>query len=139
MVARQSSTDRLASMLLWGGRILAGAWGLIFLLSLIGEAASGYAPGGSAFTSVLNFASDALMLVGVALSFWRAWAGGVALIIVWAATSLSLLLGLEPQADVPMGLVVDASVTLFPGLLLVGANVVRPERMGAAAARTPTY
>jgi hypothetical protein len=139
MAARQSNMGRLASVLLWAGRILAGAWGLIFLLSLIGESASGYAPGGSAFTSVLNFASGALVLVGVALSFWRAWVGGVALIIVWAATSLSLLLGLEPQADVPTGLVVGAIVTLLPGLLLVAASMIRPERIGAVAARTPIY
>jgi hypothetical protein len=131
--------DRLASVLLWAGRIIAAAWGLIFLPSLIGEVASGYPPGGSAFTSVLNFASGVLVLMGVALSFWRAWAGGVLLIIVWAATSLSLLLGLEPQANVPMGLVVDAVVTLLPGLLLVAASMIRPEGMGAAAAGTPIH
>jgi hypothetical protein len=115
-------------MLLWAGPIIAGAWGLIFLLSLISEAASGYLPGGSVFTSVLNFASGALVLVGVALSFWRAWVGGVFLIIVWAATALSLLLGLEPQANISMGLVVGAVVTLLPGLLLVAASMIRHER-----------
>jgi hypothetical protein len=134
MIARQSSTDRLVSVLLWVGRIIAGAWGLIFLLSLIGEAANGYAPGGSAFTTVLNFASGALVLVGVALSFWRAWVGGVFLIFVWAATSLSLLLGLEPQADVPMGLVVGAVVTLLPGLLLLAASMIQRQSMQAASA-----
>jgi hypothetical protein len=139
MAARQSSKGRLASVLLWAGRILAGAWGLIFLLSLVGEATSGYAPGGSAFTSVLLFAEAVLALVGVALSFWRAGVGGVALIIVWAASSLALVLGLEPQADVPTGLVVGAIVTLLPGLLLVAASMIRPERLGAVATRTPIH
>jgi hypothetical protein len=131
--------SRLASVLLWAGRIIAGAWGVIFLLSLIGEAASGYPPGGSTFTSILNFASGALALVGVALSFWRAWASGVFLILAWAEESLSLLLGLEPQADVPAGLVVGAIVTLLPGLLLVAASMIRPESMGAEMGETPLH
>ena len=128
MCARQLYLGRMASILLWAGRILAGAWGVIFLLSLIGEAASGYPPGGTMFTSVLNFASGALVLVGVALSFWRPWVGGVFLIAVWAATSLSLLLKLEPLADVPTGLVVGAVVTLLPGLFLVAASMIRHAR-----------
>ncbi|HEY7022766.1 MAG TPA: hypothetical protein VH349_16735 [Ktedonobacterales bacterium] len=139
MAARQSNMSRLASVLLWVGRIIAGAWGVIFLLSLTGEAASGYPPGGSTFTSVLNFASGALTLVGVALSFWRAWAGGVTLIIVWAATSLSLLLGLEPQANVSMGLVVGAVVTLLPGLLLVAASMIRHEGVRPEVAGSSIY
>ena len=139
MTARHSNMSRLASALLWAGRIIAGAWGVIFLLSLIGEAASGYPPGGSTFTSVLNFASGVLTLVGVALSFWRVWVGGAALILLWVATSLSLLLGLEPQADVPAGLVVGAVVTLLPGVLLVGASMIRHERMRAEVAGTPIY
>jgi hypothetical protein len=131
MCARQFYLGRMASTLLWAGRILAGAWGVIFVLSLIGEAASGYAPGGSMFTSVLNFASGALVLFGVALSFWRPRVGGVLLIMVWAATSLSLLLNLEPQADVPTGLVVGAVVTLLPGLFLVAASMIRHARSEA--------
>jgi hypothetical protein len=137
MTARQSNMSRLASVLLWAGRIIAGAWGVIFLLSLIGEAASGYPPGGSAFTSVLNFASGVLALVGVALSFWRAWVGGVFLIIVWVEEGLSLLLGLEPQANVPMGLVVGIIVTLLPGLLFVAASMIRHQSMRAEVAGTP--
>jgi hypothetical protein len=125
MAARQSNMSRLASLFLWTGFIVAGVWGLMFPLSLIGEAASGSPPGGSAFTSVLNFASGALTLVGVALSFWRAGVGGVALIIVWATTSLSLLLGLEPQADIPTGLVVGAVVALLPGVLLIAASMIQ--------------
>lgn len=134
MAARQSDMSRLASVLLWAGRIVAGGWSLIFLLSLIGEATSGYPPGGTAFTSVLNFASGALTLVGVALSFWRVWVGGVTLTLIWGATSLSLLLGLEPQADVPSGLVVGAVVTLLPGLLLIAASLIQRQRAQTAPA-----
>jgi hypothetical protein len=123
-------------VLLWAGRIIAGAWAVIFLLSFISEAASGYPPGRSTFTSVLRFASGVLTLVGVALSFWRAWAGGVALIIVWLASCLSLLLGLEPQADVSAGLVVGAVVTLLPVLLLVAASMIHDESMRAEGAET---
>jgi hypothetical protein len=72
--------------------------------------------------------------VGVALSFWRAGVGGVALIIVWAATSLSLLLGLEAQADFPTGLVVGAVVTLLPGVLLIAASMIQRQSAQAAPA-----
>lgn len=125
MGARASNLDRLASMLLWAGRTIAGVWALIFLLSLIGEVAGGYQPGGSAFTSILNFASGGLLLLGVAASFWRPWVGGVLLIIVWAASCLSLVLGLEPQANGPMGLVVAALTMLLPGLCLLVASMIR--------------
>ncbi len=125
MAARHTDSDRWASVLLWGGRIIAGTWAIIFLLSLIGEVASGYQPGGSAVTSVLLFAEGILLLVGVALSFWRAWVGGVALLIVWAASSLALVLGLEPQADVGVGLITGAVVMLLPGVLFIAASMTQ--------------
>jgi hypothetical protein len=123
MAARHTDRDRWASVLLWVGRIIAGAWAIIFLLSLIGEVANGYQPGGSAVTSALLFAEGILLLVGVALSFWRAWVGGVALLIVWAASGLALLLGLEPQADVGVGLIMGAVVMLLPGMLFIAASM----------------
>ena len=136
MAARRASMDRPASILLWAGRTIAGAWGALFLLSISAELSSGYQPGGSTFTSVLNFASGALFLVGVALSFWRPWVGGVVLLIVWLASCLSLLLGLEPRTDVPTGLVVGALVALLPGLLLVAASVIHHQRAHAEATGT---
>ncbi len=128
MTARQSTMDRVASIFLWTGRAIAGAWGVIFLLSISAELASGYLPGGSTFTSVLNFTSGALVLVGVALSFWRPWVGGVALILLWAASGLSSLLGLEPQADVQTGLVFGALTALLPGLLLIAASMIHYQK-----------
>jgi hypothetical protein len=125
MVARQPRTNRTASVLLWAGRAVAGAWGVIFLLSISAELASGYPPGGSTSTSILNFTSGALFLVGVALSFWRPWVGGVALLITWLASCLSLVLGLEPQSDVATGLVVGTLVALLPGLLLIAASMIQ--------------
>jgi hypothetical protein len=74
------------------------------------------------------------MLVGVALSFWRAWVGGAVLIIVWAASSLALALGLEPQADVGVGLVAGAVTALLPGLLLVAAGLIRRQNARPVAA-----
>ena len=138
MVARQSTMNRPASIILWAGRIIAGAWGIIFLLSISAEVANGYPPGGSMFTSILNFASGILTLVGVALSFWRAWVGGMVLLVVWLASSLALVLGLEPQADVPTGLVVGALVALLPGLLLIAASRIRHATAIAKAGGTPT-
>jgi hypothetical protein len=132
MTARHFTVDRSVSILLWMGRVIAGVWWVIFLLSISAEQASGYPPGGSTFTSVLNFASAALALVGVALSFWRAWVGGVVLLVTWLATCVSLLLGLEPRIDVAMGLVVGAIVLLLPGLLLVAASMIPHGRMHAA-------
>lgn len=123
MAARHYAMGRAMSILLWAGRVIAGAWWVIFLLSISAEQANGYPPGGSPFTSALNFAFAALALVGVALSFWRAWAGGAVLLVTWLATSLSLLLRLEPQADVAMGLVVGALTLLLPGLLLIAATI----------------
>ena len=123
MAARHTDRDRWASVLLLVGRIIAGAWAIIFLLSLIGEVASGYQPGGSAVTSVLLFAEGMLLLVGVALSFWRAWVGGVALLIVWVASSLALVFGLEPQADVGVGLIMGAVVMLLPGVLFIVSSM----------------
>ena len=131
MVTKRSSMDRWASALLWAGRIIAGAWALVFLVSLIGEVASGYPPGGSAFTSILNFASGGLMLLGVILSFWRPWVGGAALIVEWVLSSLALMLGLEPLADVATGLAIGAVVALLPGLLLIAASVIRRGRPNA--------
>jgi hypothetical protein len=64
MEARHPNGDRLASVLLWTGRSIAGAWAFLFLLSLAAEVASGYAPGGSVFTSALSFALGGLMVVG---------------------------------------------------------------------------
>jgi hypothetical protein len=139
MAVRLHVKDRWASVLLWVGRAIAGAWGVIFLLSISAELASGYLPGGNTFTSVLNFASGALLLVGVALSFWHAWVGGMALIIVWAATNLSLLLGLEPQADVPTGLVFGALTALLPGLLLITASMMQHQRANAEATGKPIH
>lgn len=131
MAARHYPMDRSASILLWAGRLIAGAWAVIFLLSLTGEVASGYTPGGSTALSVLYFAEGGLVLAGVALSFWRAWVGGVTLIAVWAASCLLLLLGLEPEADVPMGLVISTLTELLPGLLLVAASLIADGRMRA--------
>ena len=125
MAARHTNSDRWASVLLWVGRLIAGAWAIIFLLSLVGEVASGYQPGGSAFTGALNFAEGVLLLVGVALSFWRAWVGGVALLIVWAASGLALLFGLQPQADVGVGLIMGAVVMLLPGVLFIAASMTQ--------------
>jgi hypothetical protein len=96
--------------------------------------ANGYQPGGSAFTSVLLFTEAALALVGVALSFWRAWVGGVVLIILWAASSLALVLGLEPQADVGVGLVAGSVTELLPGLLLVATSLIQRQSARAATA-----
>jgi hypothetical protein len=123
MAARHTNSDLWASVLLWVGRLIAGAWAIVFLLSLIGEVASGYQPGGSAFTSVLLFAEGILLLVGVALSFWRAWVGGVALLIVWVASGLALVFGLEPQADVGVGLIMGTVVMLLPGVLFIAASM----------------
>lgn len=137
MAARQSHMDRPASILVWAGRIIAGAWGVIFLLSISAEAASGYLPGGSVFTSVLNFASAIFSLVGVALSFWRTWVGGVVLLAVWLASCLSLVLGLEPQTDVRTGLVFTTLVALLPGLILIAVTLITRQRANAEAAGTP--
>ena len=131
MAARRLAVDRSASFLLWVGRVIASVWWVIFLLSISAEQANGHPPGGSVFTSVLNFASAALALVGVALSVWRAWVGGVMLLVTWLATCLSLLLGLEPQSDVATGLVVGAIVLLLPGLLLVVASLIPRGRVYA--------
>jgi hypothetical protein len=125
MGARASNLDRLASILLWAGRTITGVWALIFLISLVGEVAGGYQPGGSAFTSIFNFASGGLLLLGVAASFWRPWVGGVLLIIEWTASCLSLVLGLEPQANVPTGLVIASLTMLLPGLCLLAASMIR--------------
>lgn len=114
------------------GRVIAGVWWVVFSLSIGAELVSGHPPGGSTVTSVLNFASAALALVGVALSFWRAWVGGVVLLVIWLATCLSLLLGLEPQTDIATGLAVGAIVLLLPGLLLVAASMIRYRRVHAA-------
>ncbi len=124
--------DRVVSILLWMGRVIAGVWWVVFFLSIGAELVSGHPPGGSTVTSVLNFASAALALVGVALSFWRAWVGGVVLLVIWLATCLSLLLGLEPQTDIATGLAVGAIVLLLPGLLLVAASMIRYRRVHAA-------
>ncbi len=124
--------DRVVSILLWMGRVIAGVWWVVFSLSIGAELVSGHPPGGSTVTSVLNFASAALALVGVALSFWRAWVGGVVLLVIWLATCLSLLLGLEPQTDIATGLAVGAIVLLLPGLLLVAASMIRYRRVHAA-------
>jgi hypothetical protein len=132
MATRHFTVDRLVSLLLWVGRVIAGVWWVVFFLSISAELASGHPPGGSTVTSVLNFASAALALVGVALSFWRAWVGGVALLVTWLATCLPLLLGLEPQTDVATGLVVGTIVLLLPGLLLVAAGMNRYRRVHAA-------
>src|SRR5690348_68698 len=129
MAARHLAVDRSASILLWMGRVIASAWWVIFLLSISAEQASGHLPGGSAFTSVLNFASAVLALVGVALSLWRAWVGGMILLVTWLATCFSLLLGLEPQSDTAMGLVVGALALLLPGLLLVAASLIPHRRV----------
>jgi hypothetical protein len=134
MAARHTGSVRWASVLLWVGRVIAAGWAIIFLLSLIGEVANGYQPGGSAFTSVLLFAEGALMLAGVALSFWRAWVGGAVLIMVWAASSLALALGLEPQADVAYGLAAGAVIELLPGLILVAASMIQHQNARAVAA-----
>lgn len=131
MAARRFTVDRSVSMLLWAGRVIAGAWWVTFLLSISAQQAGGYPPGGSAFTSVLNFASAALALVGLALSFWRPSVGGVVLLVTWLATCLSLIFGLEPQTDVPTGLVVGVLVLLLPGLLLVAASLIPYGRMHA--------
>ncbi|HEY1387611.1 MAG TPA: hypothetical protein VGF38_03625, partial [Ktedonobacterales bacterium] len=88
MAARRTTSDWWASILLWVGRIIVGAWALIFLFSLIGEVENGYQPGGSVFTSVLLFGQASLMLLAVSLSSWKAWVGGAALLMVWAAASL---------------------------------------------------
>lgn len=132
MATRHFNVDRLASILLWVGRVIAGGWWVVFFFSIGAELASGYPPGGSTVTSVLNFASAALALLGVALSFWRAWVGGVVLLVTWLATCLPLLLGLEPQTDVATGLVVGAIVLLLPGLLLVAASMIWYRRVHAA-------
>ena len=124
--------DRVVSILLWMGRVIAGVWWVVFSLSIGAELVSGHPPGGSTVTSVLNFASAALALVGVALSFWRASVGGVVLLVIWLATCLSLLLGLEPQTDIATGLAVGAIVLLLPGLLLVAASMIRYRRVHAA-------
>jgi len=131
MAAKRLAVDRSASILLWVGRVIASVWWVIFLLSRSAEQANGHSPGGSAFTSVLNFASAALALVGLALSFWRAWVGGMILLVTWLATCLSLLLGLEPQSDVAPGLVVGSIMLLLPGLLLVVTSLVPRRRVYA--------
>lgn len=137
MAARQAHTDRTAPFLLWAGRIIASAWGVIFLLSISAEVASGFLPGGSALSSTFNFASAIFSLVGVALSFWRAWVGGLVLLVVWLTSCLTLVLGLEPQADIVTGLVVTSLVALLPGLLLIAASMITRQRANTAAARTP--
>jgi hypothetical protein len=124
MAARHLAVDLSASILLWVGRVIASVWWVIFLLSISAEQASGHPPGGSTFTSVLNFASAALALAGIALSFWRVWVGGMMLLVIWLATCLSLILELEPQSDIATGLVVGAIVLLLPGLLLVAASLI---------------
>lgn len=135
MVMRQR-TSIVASVLLWAGRGIAGTWWAIFLLSISAEQAGGYPPGGSTFTSVLNFVQAALALVGVGLSFWRAWVGGAVLIVTWLAALLPLVLGLEPQTDVATGLVVGAFVLLLPGLLLIAADMTREGRMTSTSPKT---
>ncbi|MDE3228365.1 MAG: hypothetical protein KGO05_00675 [Chloroflexota bacterium] len=131
MATKRASGDRWAAILLWTGRIIAGAWAIIFLASLIGEVAGGYTPGGSALASAINFAQSVLMLLAVGLSFWRPWVGGVTLLVAWAFASLSLLLRLEPLSDVTTGLVFSALVALLPGLLLIAASLLRRQRAGA--------
>jgi hypothetical protein len=138
MAARQPHMDRTVPILLWAGRVIAGAWGVIFLVSISAEVASGFLPGGSALSSAFNFASAIFTLVGVALSFWRAWVGGLVLLVVWLTSCLTLVFGLEPQADIVTGLVVTSLVALLPGLLLIAASMVTRQRANAAAAGTPT-
>jgi hypothetical protein len=72
------------------------------------------------------------MLVGVGLSFWRPRVGGTVLIIFWAAKCLELLLGLEPQADVLMSLVICTLTALLPGLLFVAASMMEHQSAHAS-------
>lgn len=121
-MARVPTTSRWAFVLLWIGRTIAGLWSVIFLLSITAELLSGYLPGGTLLSSVLNFTFGGIGLGGVIVSLWRPRAGGIILITNGIVSDAILLARIEPQAGIAEGLITNTLTMLLPGLLLIIAR-----------------